>query len=84
MTSQRNKIVLLGAIAAGAALLVGGAWALHVGPFGAAGRGSVLATVDGEREIYVCKDCGKEGLLLLFSTEEERRRFEAECRKGTS
>ena len=43
-----------------------------------------LATVDGEREVYVCKDCGKEGLLLLFSTEEERRRFEAECRKGTS
>jgi len=48
MTSQRKKIVLLGAIAAGAALLVGGAWALHVGPFGAAGRGSVLATVDGD------------------------------------
>ena len=36
-------------------------------------------TMNAERQVYVCRDCDKEGILLLFRTEEERVRFAAEC-----
>ncbi len=41
-----------------------------------------LPTVNDERQTYVCRDCGAEGMLLLFSTEEERVAWVKEARAG--
>ena len=41
-----------------------------------------LPTVNAERQVYVCGDCGREGLLLRFASEEERGRFAEEARTG--
>ena len=40
-----------------------------------------LPTVNAERHIYRCRDCDREGMLLRFDSEEERRRFAQECVK---
>jgi len=40
--------------------------------------------MNAERQIYRCKNCDREGMLLFFDTEEERRRFEEECRQGAA
>jgi len=44
----------------------------------------ILVTINAERQIYRCRDCNREGMLLYFDTEEDRKRFEAECRSGTT
>lgn len=43
-----------------------------------------LPTVNAERQVHVCRDCGQEGMLLRFSSEEERQRFADEARTGTT
>jgi hypothetical protein len=52
MSILHSKYVVLAVSAAFAAVIVGGAWALHLGPFASADRGPVIATVDG-RPIYL-------------------------------
>lgn len=39
-------------------------------------------TVNAERQIYVCRDCGREGMLLTFATDAERAQFAEETRTG--
>lgn len=39
-------------------------------------------TVNAERQIYVCRDCGREGMLLTFETDAQRSQFAAEKREG--
>jgi len=41
-----------------------------------------LPTVNAERQIYVCRDCGKEGMLIRFTSEQERQKFAEEARTG--
>ena len=41
-----------------------------------------LPTVNDERQTYVCRDCGGEGMLLRFSSEEERGKYAEEARTG--
>lgn len=41
-------------------------------------------TVNAERQTYVCRDCGAEGMLLRFDSEDERRRFGEEARAGVT
>lgn len=41
-----------------------------------------LPTVNDERQTYVCRDCGTEGMLLRFSSDGERARFAEEARTG--
>ncbi|HEV8595257.1 MAG TPA: HisA/HisF-related TIM barrel protein [Thermoplasmata archaeon] len=41
-----------------------------------------LPTINDDRQTYVCRDCGGEGMLLRFGTEEERARFAEETRTG--
>lgn len=41
--------------------------------------GGFLVTINAERQVYCCRDCDREGILLLFRTEEERVKFAAEC-----
>ena len=37
-------------------------------------------TINAERQTYVCRDCGAEGMLLRFDSEDERRTFAEEAR----
>lgn len=39
-----------------------------------------LPTVNDERQTYVCRDCGREGMLLYFESEEARTKYAEECR----
>ncbi len=39
-----------------------------------------LPTINDDRATHVCRDCGKEGMLLRFESEEERAKFAAETR----
>ncbi len=39
-----------------------------------------LPTVNDDRQTHVCRDCGKEGMLLRFDSEDERARYAAERR----
>ena len=41
-----------------------------------------LPTVNAERQIYVCRDCGQEGMLIRFTSEGERQKFAEEARTG--
>ena len=43
-----------------------------------------LPTVNDERQTYVCRDCGAEGMLLRFDTEEDRQKFAEEARTGVT
>lgn len=52
MSISHSRFAVLAASAAFAAVIVGGAWALHLGPFASTDRGPVIATVDG-RPIYL-------------------------------
>jgi len=40
-----------------------------------------LPTINDERQTYVCRDCGREGMLLRFGSDEERTRFAEESRE---
>lgn len=41
-----------------------------------------LPTVNDDRQTYVCRDCGNEGMLLRFDSEDERTKYAAERRTG--
>ena len=41
-----------------------------------------LPTVNAEHQIYVCRDCGRDGMLIRFTSEEERQKFAEEARTG--
>jgi len=41
-----------------------------------------LPTINDDRQTYVCRDCGGEGMLLLFDSEGERAKYAAERREG--
>ncbi len=43
-----------------------------------------LPTVNDERQTYVCRDCGQEGILLRFSTDDARQKFAEEARTGVA
>ena len=42
-----------------------------------------LPTINDERQTYVCRDCGREGMLLFFGSEEDRARYAKERRTGS-
>ncbi|HKZ63970.1 MAG TPA: HisA/HisF-related TIM barrel protein [Thermoplasmata archaeon] len=41
-----------------------------------------LPTINDERQTYVCRDCGKEGILVRFASEEARAAYAEEARTG--
>lgn len=41
-----------------------------------------LPTINAERQIYVCRDCGRQGMLLEFDTEAKRAEYAEERRTG--
>lgn len=40
-----------------------------------------LPTINDDRQTYVCRDCGREGMLLRFASSEDRQKFADETRE---